>query len=262
VSITSDPSLRLRRLWPQTGFSTVAQAAAQSDWRGGTSSARPLVALNMVATADGRATIAGRTATISDRADRELFHALREQADAVLVGAGTVRAERYGRLVRDPVRRERRRRRGLEPDPLACVVSGGLDLPTDLPLLADPHSRVLILTPSEDSLPACRASVEYLRAKPGSALELGDALLRLRQEWQIRGLLCEGGPHLNSQLLPRGLVDELYLSIAPKLAGGGDGLGIVAGPELAAPLDLDLLGLLESDGSLFARYAVTAPAAG
>src|SRR5205807_4256968 len=89
---------------------------------------RPRVLLNMVETADGRATIAGRSGAVSGPADRELFHALRASCDGVLVGAGTVRAERYGRMLRDASLRELRERHGMAPEPLACIVSGRLVL--------------------------------------------------------------------------------------------------------------------------------------
>jgi len=87
-------------------------------------SARPRVMLNMISTADGRATLDGRSGTISRGADRALFHGLRSAVDAVLVGAGTVRVERYGRIIPDASRRELRRGRGLGDEPLACIVSG------------------------------------------------------------------------------------------------------------------------------------------
>ena len=109
---------------------------------------RPHVVLNMVATLDGRATLGGRSGPISDDADRALFHGLRSVVDAVMAGAGTVRAERYGPIVRDPDTRRLRRERGLREQPLACVVSAGLGFPPDLPLLCDPDSEVAFLTPS------------------------------------------------------------------------------------------------------------------
>ncbi len=83
-------------------------------------SGRPRVLLNMACTTDGRATVGGRSGPIGNRADHELFHALRAAVDAVLVGAGTVRAERYGRLVRDEPHRRLRAARGLAEEPLAC----------------------------------------------------------------------------------------------------------------------------------------------
>jgi riboflavin-specific deaminase-like protein len=217
---------------------------------------RPYVVLNMVATADGAAAVAHRTAPISSPADRQLFHELRGQVDAVLVGAGTVRTERYGRLVRDPRCRERRVARGLAPDPLAIVVSRRLVLTPELPLLADPHSRVVVLTASDAELPACAARVSYLRSVPGEEPDLSVMLTRLRTEHGVRSVLCEGGPDLNSTLLPAGLIDELFLSIAPTLAGSTGSLSIVGPAPLPAPIDLNLLWLLESGGHLFARYAL------
>ena len=141
------------RLYPEPGRLSAEQAAAGFGPLGSTPEERPYVGLNMVATADGKATIAGRSGPIGNEADRELFHELRAQVDAVMVGAGTVRTERYGRLVRDPARRERRAARGLEPDPLAVVVSGRLDLPTDIPLLQAPEQRVVVITASASARP-------------------------------------------------------------------------------------------------------------
>ncbi len=89
---------------------------------------RPHVLLNMVSTADGRATLGGRSGAISDRADRELFHGLRGTVDAVMAGAGTVRAERYGRIIPSAERRRERLAHGLSEEPLACIVSGRLAL--------------------------------------------------------------------------------------------------------------------------------------
>jgi riboflavin biosynthesis pyrimidine reductase len=95
---------RFRRLLPDPAAGLDAAHVASAAFGGDGAAAampRPFVALNMIATADGRATIAGRTAPIANRADYELFHALRERAGAVLVGAGTVRAEGYGPYVRE-----------------------------------------------------------------------------------------------------------------------------------------------------------------
>ena len=111
-----------------------------------------------MATVDGAATVAGRTAPMSDAADRQLFHQLRTRVDAVLVGAGTVRAERYGRLVRDAGRREQRAARGLEPDPLAVVVSRSLALTPDC--RCSPTR-----TPGSSSSPRARARWRAVRRR-------------------------------------------------------------------------------------------------
>ncbi|HEV2974324.1 MAG TPA: dihydrofolate reductase family protein [Solirubrobacteraceae bacterium] len=222
--------------------------------------ARPYVMLNMVSTLDGRASIDGRSGALGSRADRELFHALRAAVDGVLVGAGTVRAERYGPIVRDAAVRRRRVDRGLSEQPLACIVSGRVSLPSDTPLLADERSHVVILTPSAASLTGARAQVDYIRARRDGALELARALSELRERYGVRTLLCEGGPHLNAELLLAGAVDELFISLSPMLAGGegatSESLRIVAGAELDEPLQLELLSALESDSHLFLRYRV------
>jgi riboflavin biosynthesis pyrimidine reductase len=232
---------------------------------------RPYVVLNMVSTLDGHATLDGRSGPISNGADRELFHGLRGVVDAVMAGAGTMRAERYGPIVPDADRRRMRAHLGLKERPLACLVSGSLALPPDLPLLADPDSVVAIVTPSDGRLAETAAHVEYVRARTDAgALDLGAALAELQDRLHVRTVLCEGGPHLNGQLLSAGLVDELFLSISPLLAGGGPvrerGIGageeaavrIVAGAELRSPVELKLLSVLEHDSRLFLRYRVRA----
>jgi riboflavin biosynthesis pyrimidine reductase len=192
---------------------------------------RPFLFVNFVATADGRATIAGRTAPIANRADYELFHALRRRVDAVMVGAETVRVESYGPM-----------------DQIAVLVTRSARVPADKGLLKAPGNRIIVLTPSPDAdLPPCEADVTYLRAP------LEEGVRRLRTEHGIASIDCEGGPQLFGDLLRAGLVDELHLVIAPKLVAGEDPTTIVSGPPLG-PLDLELRSLHESGGYLFVRY--------
>ena|SRR5215207_2996331 len=219
-----------RRLLPAPAAEGLTAAEVAAEVPGPAPADRPFVLLNMIATADGRATIAGRTAPIANRADYELFHALRERVDAVMVGAETIRVEGYGPM-----------------EQLAVVVSRSVDLPTGRGLLAAPGNRVVIVTPSPDAeLLPCAATVSYLREG-----DLGTALRRLKTEYGVESIDCEGGPGLNATVIPSGLVDELHLVLAPKLAGGPDPLTVYSGPAL---LDLALLSLHESGGYLFARY--------
>jgi riboflavin biosynthesis pyrimidine reductase len=138
------------------------------------------------------------------------------------------------------------------------VVSRSLALPPDIPLLAEPSARVVILTSSQASLPDCAARVEYVRSTRQGALDLAAALATLRERFAVTLLLCEGGPHLNVSLLAAELADELFLTLSPKLAGGdgGDSLRILAGPELQPAVQLTLLGALSSDSEVFLRYGV------
>lgn len=216
--------------------------------------------LNMVSTLDGRASLGGRSGPISGPADRALFHALRSAVDAILVGAGTARSERYGRVIPDADTRALRRRRGLEPEPLAVVVSHSGHL-GQLPLLDEPQARVVLAGPAQGELPPSAASVEYVRTS-GPELDLATVLGELRGRLGVHTVLCEGGPSLGRALLAAGLIDELLLSLAPVLAGGdgpeGAALRILAGAELEQPAQLELRGVLRSGPWLFLRYGVDA----
>jgi riboflavin-specific deaminase-like protein len=221
---------------------------------------RPRALVNMASSVDGRATIGGLSGPLSGPADRALFHALRAAVDGVLVGAGTVRAERYGRMIQDPEVRALRREHGLADEPLACIVSGRLALPGDIPLLARPEARVVIVTSSQASIPDAAAQVEYVRAAHEGALDLPAALAALRERFGVELLLCEGGPHLTTNLLAQDLLDELFLTLSPRLVGGdamaGEALRILAGAELEPPRMLELIGALRGDSELFLRYRV------
>ncbi len=211
---------------------------------------RPYLGLNMVASLDGKATLDWRTKGLSSDIDRRLFHHLRTQADAVMVGAGTAREERYGRITKNEELRQKRINEGLVPDALAVVVSGRLDLPPDLPLLNDPDQRVVIATGSDEELPGLTGDVEYVRVGD----DLPRLLAYLYEEHGVRSVLCEGGPTLNSFLFAADVVDELFLSMSPKIVSGAAALTIVAGRELVEPRDAVLISVAEADNELFTRW--------
>ncbi len=222
--------------------------------------ARPYVLLNMISSVDGRASIGGRSGALGGAADKQLFHGLRTAVDAVMAGAGTIRAERYRRLVRDEPGRQIRRARGLAEEPLACIVSERLHLPPEIPLLNEDGARVVVITPSTQTVSNVHTEIDYIRAEHDGALDLRGALAELRERLRVRTLLCEGGPHLNSRLLAAGVVDELFLSLSPMLAGEdpiGKALRIVAGASLDPPIALELVAAFEHSSSLFLRYRVT-----
>jgi riboflavin biosynthesis pyrimidine reductase len=222
----------MRRLLPDPGPTSVsAQLEAYRPWEEAPAD-RPLVGMNFVATVDGRATIEGRSGPIGSDADTEMLVGLRKRFEAVMIGAGTMRAERYGPM-----------------EPLVVLVSGRLDLPWDAPLFAEP-GEVVIFTASETEPPETAASIEVVRHE--GAVNLGKALRRLRQERGIRAVLSEGGPHLHAQMQADGLVDDLFLTIAPKLSGGG--APRITEGSLPDVVGLELAWLLEQDGELFARY--------
>ena len=104
--------------------------------------------------------------------------------------------------------------------------------------------------------PGVPRRISYVRSARDGQLDLPGAMAELYERLGVRTLLCEGGPHLNAQLLVHGLVDELFLTLSPKLAGGdavSKTLRIVSGPEFDPPLELELAGVLEHDSYLFLR---------
>jgi riboflavin biosynthesis pyrimidine reductase len=223
----------MRRLLPDPApISVSEQLETYRPWEEAPAD-RPLVGVNFVATVDGRATIEGRSGPIGSAADTQMLVGLRKRFEAVMIGAGTMRVERYGPM-----------------EPLVVLVSGRLDLPWDAPLFEDASGEALIFTASETEPPETAATVEVVRHE--GAVNLGEALRHLRQERGIRAVLSEGGPHLHAQMQADELVDDLFLTIAPKLSGGG-APRILEGP-LPQVADLELAWLLEEEGELFARY--------
>jgi riboflavin biosynthesis pyrimidine reductase len=214
---------------------------------------RPYLFTNFVTSVDGHATLEGRSGKLAGEADLQMLLGLRERADAVMVGAGTLRNERYGRIIASEERRARREAQGLTPDALGVVVSERLSLPWDIPLFTCGEGEVVIFT-SSDEEPAETATPHTIVRHP-EGVDLERALEELRTEYGVRGLLCEGGPTLHGSLLDQGLVDELFVTIGAKVTGG-------LGPGLATFLEersreLELRWLLRDGSDVFTRYAVT-----
>ena len=245
----------LRQLVPAPGPVRPGVLLSSLNLAGRAHAERPYLIANFVSSADGRAAFQGRSRDLSDPGDREMFHGLREHVDAILVGTGTLRAERYGRLVRDPERRHRRAASGLSPEPLACTFSRGGDIPIDIPLFSEPAARVVVFTPAQLDTSGVAAHVEVIGLDPGE-LRLTTMMRRLRSDYDVRSVLCEGGPTLFGALLHEDLVDELFLTLAPKLTGGGRAPGITSGASLTELRELSLVWAIQSDSSLYLRYTV------
>ncbi len=240
----------VRRLLPDDGDTTIAQQLAGLELKELAPPDRPYLLLNFATTLDGRAAINGRSGPIGSSTDTEMLQRLRTRVDAVMIGAGTMRAERYGRMVTDQHLRAYRERTGLAHDPLAVIISNRFELPWDAELFTDGGGRVVIFTASDQKPPETATPVRVIRHPDGVDLEL--AMEWLRKERGIRSVLCEGGPTLHGRLREGGLADELFLTIAPKIAGG-EGPRILEG-ALPDVDNVELAWLLESDSELFARY--------
>jgi riboflavin-specific deaminase-like protein len=245
----------LDQLFPEPGVVDPAQAYADLGLADLAPPERPYVIANMVETADGRATLQGRTELISSDTDRALFVTLRTQVDAVMAGTGTIGLERYGPIVRRRELRERRAELGLEPVPLAVTASRSMELPVDAPLFQDPDARIVLLTNSEREAPAVPAQLTVERLA-GDELDLVAAFGLLRKRHGVRSVLVEGGPTLLAAVVVAGLLDELFLTLSPALVGGGGEIGVLEGASLEEPLGLSLLSVLKEEAYLFLRYTV------
>jgi riboflavin-specific deaminase-like protein len=242
------PGPRFRALLPAREGELSAHEAL-AGWRDQARTTLRL-ALNMIASVDGRIAVGGRSAPLSSGADRSLFHALRAGADAVMAGGRTVRMERYGPIIRNRDTRATRVRAGLPEQPLAVIVTRRVDLDPMLPLLADPESRVVIMTPGQHDIPPCAAHVDYVRTPT-----LREGLSELAERHGVRTVVCEGGAMLNGSLAAEGLIDELFLAIAPMLVGESPGGGtLITGDVLPTPVPLELRALLRCASELYAHY--------
>jgi 2,5-diamino-6-(ribosylamino)-4(3H)-pyrimidinone 5'-phosphate reductase len=228
--------------------------------------ARPYVLINMVSSLDGKVAVSGKAGSLGGLVDRTVMRNLRACADAVMIGAGTLRAERLTLAVPED-RARARESRGLKPQPLAVVATVSGDVPLEENLLASSPETLLILassdTPQEHLVTlSSRASVEIVAeetSKPGGRLDLEEALRTLKNRYGVNVLLVEGGTALNHALVCSGLADELFLTLAPKLLGGEKPatLTILEGPALS-PRNVEpkLVSIHLSGEELFLRYAL------
>ena len=225
---------------------------------------RPWVMVNMVTSVDGATVVAGRSGGLGGPADRQVFRAIRGCADMILVGAGTVRAEDY-RPPRSPEETvaASRAASGRSPRPRLVVVSASLDLDPTAPMFTDrdpvdPPPIVATVASAPTDRRARLEPVAELVACGETRVDL-TGLLAVLDDIGARTVLCEGGPDLNHQLFAAGLVDELCISVSPKLVGGvsEEGRSLLAGPPLAAAARLVLDRVLTADGFLFCRYLVS-----
>ncbi len=215
---------------------------------------RTHVALCMVSSVDGAVAVDGLSAGLGGDADRRSLSRLRASNDVSLVGAGTVRDEGYGVLTGSAARRADRAARGLRPAPRLAIVTGSGRLDPDLGIFADPDEVPLVLTGTgadPDALAAIEDRAEVHVVDDGDRLG-ADALLGTLADLGLHRVLCEGGPRLNQSLLAAGLVDEVFLTLAPLLVGGSAPRIIAGDEELAT--GLTLASVHEHEGELLLRY--------
>lgn len=214
---------------------------------------RPRVVAAMIASADGRTAVAGRSVGLGHPADRGLLRELRTAVDAILVGTGTLRAERYANLL-DEDQRAQRVAAGLDPEPIVATISRRLDVPHDIPLLAEPTSRVQVYAEVEGEVASAGAWVAVHRFEPGQ-LTIPAVLEHLRSERGARAILCEGGPTLLREIVAADCVDDILLTVAPMLVAG-DAPTMLGGAVLDPPTGLSLRTIHRAGDHLFLHYAL------
>lgn len=183
------------------------------------------VRMNFVASIDGAATVDGRSGALGGTNDRAIMQVLRSLCDAVMVGAGTVRAEGYGGLNLTEPHQQRREKLGLTPVPTLVVVTASLRLNPSASVFTRAETRPIIVTHAAAEHAAGEAAVNAL-AEVAELIIAGETEVDLAQALRVlreRGLtrvLCEGGPELFSSLLEDDLVDEVCLTVSPVVVGG------------------------------------------
>jgi riboflavin biosynthesis pyrimidine reductase len=199
---------------------------------------RALVRLNMIASADGGSAVAGRSGALGSRGDHAVFSALRAHADVVLVGMSTAVSEQYHAPT--------------GTDAQILVVTSKPDVSGDPELFAS--GRATLVLP-DDAGPA-PDGVPTLRAGTGGRVDLAHVVAQLAG----KVVMMEGGPRLAGTMVSLGLVDEFFLSVAPRLVGG-DSTRVVHGADADPALWELVHGLVDDDGFVFLRYGRIAPLA-
>ncbi len=244
---------------------SVPQLAFHSEGMPLDSARRPFVYFNMVSSVDGKAVSAtGNASGLGSPADHLLMSRLRAASDAVLVGAETFRRDPFVPVIRPALAAERARYFPGQPQPWGIVLSSDGRLPPDKKFF-DSERRLIALGEKAASEQAAILSqqarvVRVPDAPEGGQPDIAWLLVYLYQELGVRRLLCEGGPSLNYSLISRGLGDELFWTLAPKLVGGNGqhNSTILNGPGSGFPngqtAGLELRSLYEHEHELYFRY--------
>jgi riboflavin biosynthesis pyrimidine reductase len=255
--MNAEPHL-VDRLWPDPRSDLALDEAMAGFALPAAPTGRPLVAINMVTSVDGRAQLEGTAEGLGSRADRRLMRLYRTSFDAVGSGAGTLRATGVWLRVGDDLA-ARRAAEGRPPNPIGVVIAGSGPLPTDAAWFAGDEPRILVVG-SDSPVTEAPDGTELLRA-PAPRPAPPWILDRL-SERGIGSLLLEGGPHLNAAFLAAGLIDEVYWTVGPHLLGT-DALPMIApidggSPFAHEPRRARLVSVMRHADELFLRYRFVA----
>jgi riboflavin biosynthesis pyrimidine reductase len=217
----------------------------------------PWVRANFIASVDGGATADGKTGTMAGPGDRLIFNLLRELADVIVVGAGTVRIEGYSGAHMNAAQRHRRQARGQSEVPQLAIVTKSGRLERDMPVFTRTEVPPLVLTctgAAEETRRVLTGLCEVLDCSAGDPAKVDEAaLLQAFAARGMRRILTEGGPMLLGAFVQRNMLDELCLTIAPYVVGGL-ARRIATGPgQLLARMRCAHV-LTDDAGYLYTRY--------
>jgi riboflavin biosynthesis pyrimidine reductase len=222
---------------------------------------RPYVILNMVMSVDGKIVVDGTEQGLGSKVDQRLMRELRVHADVVLNGAETLRQSGASPKLDDPLLEQLRMNRGKPRLPIGCILSRSGDLPLKRSFFTSDEFQAVVYL-SEAAGAKRREAIEAT-GRPVVVLPAGEevpAMLRhMRQELRARVLLLEGGATVNRQFFDVHAVDEVFLTIGPRIVGGAATLTPVEGDEPYSHDELRHLLLVsavpnEVTGELYLRY--------
>lgn len=236
----------MQQLWPDPGENPDDLAAELS--------VRPAwVGLNFVTALDGAVVVDGTSGPLGGDGDRQLFLALRDRCDVVLVGAGTVRAENYGPTSDRAARA--RQERGQTARPALAIVTRSGDLLGQNRLWEDRDMAIVVVT-GPDIPPGVMAELEHRGAEVVVTGDDGVDLAIAMQALAARGwhrAMCEGGPELAHDLVAAGLVTDMFTTIAGTVVGGGSSM---VPTVLDEPVELSLMAVRRANDELLLHHRV------
>lgn len=225
---------------------------------------RPFVAINMVMSADGRTVIDGTERGLGSELDQRLMRELRVHFDVVMNGGATFRASGTSARLNNPALEQWRVELGMTASPIAAVLTRTGDLPSERRFFTD-HGFEAVIYLSSTAPDAVRRELES-RGRPVVVVPEGNeaaaSLDHMRRELGASRVLVEGGATLNGDLISRGLVDEYFLTLAPRIAGGDSAHPAVQWPGEPTASEIRQLEPMHArsaaTGELFLRYRVGA----
>ena len=223
---------------------------------------RPFVTANFAVTWDGRISTRNSTpADFSSKRDKRRLVEIRAPCDAILAGARTIAADNMSMGLPNEALRAERVARGQPPYPTRVLLTNSGRIASTLRVFEKDFSPIVIFSTTKMP-PRFRAALSGLAdlwLHESLSVNLVAMLQTLRAEYGVKRLVCEGGAQIFRALLTAGLIDELHLTLCPRIFGGLQAPTItgIAGEFLPASTQLTLRDMEVFEGECFLRYQVT-----